>query len=449
MIHSGKSAVVLGLGGSGEAAARLLREEGATVTVCDSGKSDALLRKAAALESEGIHVLLGDAADNDPKSYDLCVLSPGIDPLTPLVQNVTLKLIPVIGEIELAFEECACPVVAITGTNGKTTTTELTTKILSDCGLRTVACGNIGLPFSDAVRRSNELDVIVLETSSFQLETVVHFRAHVAVWLNFSPNHLDRYPDVDAYRAAKLRIFERQTPQDFAIVNATEAVNTGHARRLTFSSVEPNADFTFDGDIIRFRGEPVISLSDTRLRGSHNAENLMAALAIGRALEVDLDKLAAASRDYTPPAHRCEPVTTLGGVEWINDSKSTTLDAMEKAIFTMDRPFVLIAGGKDKGFDFKPARDIVKSRAKAAVLIGEMRDRIASDWSGVRCELAEDLEQAVTLASTLAESGDAVLFSPGTSSFDMFRSYIERGDRFKSAVKSLSDPTNPTTPPTP
>ncbi|MEI8311689.1 MAG: Mur ligase family protein, partial [Verrucomicrobiota bacterium] len=194
MIYSGKNAVVLGLGHSGEAAALLLSEEGARVTVCETGTTAAIRAKAADLEARGIRVLLGDAADTDPTVYDVAVLSPGIDPAVTLVPNVTGKNIPVIGELELAFEECSCPTVAITGTNGKTTTTELTTEMLKACGVRTMASGNIGLPFATAVRSSNELDVMVLEVSSFQLETVRTFHPQVAVWLNLSPNHLDRYP---------------------------------------------------------------------------------------------------------------------------------------------------------------------------------------------------------------------------------------------------------------
>jgi len=438
MIYSGKSTVVLGLGGSGESAARLLLEEGARVTVCDSGTSQALHDKATELAAAGIAVKLGPSAATDPEDYDICVLSPGIDPETAIVRNIVDKQIPIIGEVELAFEECSCPVVAITGTNGKTTTTELTAKILSSCGLRTIACGNIGLPFSSAVRQSLELDVIVLEVSSFQLETVVKFRADVAVWLNFSPNHLDRYPDVEAYRNAKLRIFERQTSDDFAIVPAGASLPIDSAQVLSFSSADSTADFCFDGRWITFRGTNIIDFSTTRLTGAHNAENLMAALAIGHALGVDLKRLADAAKDFSPPPHRCEVVEEIDGVVWINDSKATTLDAMEKAILSQDRPIILIAGGKDKGFEFDEVADLVSAKVKKAVLIGEMRHRIASSWQNVESVSADSLEAAVSVAREHAAAGDAVLFSPGTSSFDMFRSYVERGDRFKSLVQSLS-----------
>jgi len=437
MIYFGKKAIVLGLGHSGEAAAALLREEGATVTVADSSDNAAVREKAAKLESMGIRVLLGDAADTDKSPYDICVLSPGIDPIVPLVQNVIDKRITIIGELELAFQECSCPCVAITGTNGKTTTTELTTAMLQGCGVRTMSSGNIGLPFATAVRQSQELDVMILETSSFQLETIRHFRPHVAVWLNLSPNHLDRYRSVEEYRAAKLRIFEQQSPEDFAVVNARESLPRLAAKKITFSAYTQDADFTLQDTVIHFRGVPVLDQSRTKLHGIHNAENLMAALAIGHALNVEFERMTAAVADYTAPAHRCEFVRDLGGVRWINDSKATNLDAMEKAILSQDRPLVLIAGGKDKGFEFDDIAPLVKKRVRRAVLIGEMKDRIAASWSETPSQKAATLDEAVALARAAAQSGDVVLFSPGTSSFDMFRNYGERGNQFKTAVQTL------------
>jgi UDP-N-acetylmuramoylalanine--D-glutamate ligase len=438
MIYSGKNAIVLGLGHSGEAAATLLKEEGAVVTVADSSDNAAVREKAAKLESMGIRVLLGEAADADPAPYDVCVLSPGIDPIVPLVRNVARKQIPIIGELELAFRECSCPCVAITGTNGKTTTTELTTAMLQGCGVRTMASGNIGLPFATAVRRSHELDVMVLETSSFQLETIHHFRPHVAVWLNLSPNHLDRYRDMEEYRTAKLRIFEEQTAEDFAVVNARESLPPLAAQKLTFSAYTDDADFTLRGGVIHFRGQPVLDQARTKLHGIHNAENLMAALAIGHALNVEFDRMAAAVLDYTAPAHRCEFIRDLDGVRWINDSKATNLDSVEKAILSQDRPIVLIAGGKDKGFEFDDIAPLVKERARCAVLIGEMKDRIATSWAGTPTQKAATLEEAVSLARAAARAGDVVLFSPGTSSFDMFKNYGERGNQFKAAVHALA-----------
>lgn len=443
MIYSGKKSVVLGLGHSGEAAAALLLEEGAEVTICESSDTPSVRDKAAQMKTKGIRILLGSAADEDPSLYDLAVLSPGIDPAVPLVRNVVKKNIPLIGELELAFQECTCPVVAITGTNGKTTTTELTEKILTGCGVRTMASGNIGLPFARAVRQSHELDVMILEVSSFQLETIRTFRPKVAAWLNLSPNHLDRYPGVEEYRAAKLRIFENQTADDMIVVNALADLPPLPAKKITFSATQPEADFTLRGRKIFFQGRHLLDQSDTLLPGVHNAENIMAALGMGLGLNLDLDDLVQAIADHTPPVHRCEFVRDLEGVRWINDSKATNLDAMEKAILSQDRPIILIAGGKDKGVEFDDNTDLVREKVRAAVLIGEMKDRIASSWKDTDCHTTGSLEEAVNKARYLSKSGDVVLFSPGTSSYDMFRNYGERGNIFKTLVQNLkNNPSN-------
>ena len=437
MNHSGKKAVVLGLGHSGEAAATLLLERGALVTVCESLDSAKIQEKAESLRARGASILIGTEAESDPSNYDLAVLSPGIDPAVPLVQNVVSKNIPLIGELELGFQECACPVVAITGTNGKTTTTELTTRILQGCGQRTTASGNIGLPFSSAVRQSASMDVMVLEVSSFQLETIRTFRPKVAAWLNLSANHLDRYPGMQEYRAAKLRLFENQTGEDFAVINAVNDLPPLKARSITFSASSDKADFTLRNNAIYFQSRKILDQSQTRLPGPHNAENIMAALGIGHALGFEIEALAASITDYAPPAHRCEWVRDLNGVRWINDSKATNLDAMAQALNSASGPVVLIAGGKDKGFEFDDMAKLVESRARAAVLIGEMRHRIASSWKNTDCQCVHSLEEAVGVAQSLARSGDTVLFSPGTSSFDMFQNYGERGNLFKNFVNQL------------
>ena len=436
-----KKAVVLGLGHSGEAAAALLLDQGVAVTVCESADTPALRSKAEALRARGATVLLGVAAETDPSIYDLAVLSPGIDPVVPLVRNVVAKKIPLIGELELAFRECACPVVAITGTNGKTTTTELTERILKGCGIRTMASGNIGLPFSSAVRESRQLDAMVLEVSSFQLETIESFRPKVAAWLNLSANHLDRYPGMPEYRAAKLRLFENQTAEDFAVINAVNDLPPLKASVISFSAVTDKADFTLRDTSIYFRSKKILDQSSTRLPGVHNAENIMAALGIGHALGVEMEALVGAISDYAPPAHRCEFVRNLDGVRWINDSKATNLDAMAQALRSAVGPVVLIAGGKDKGFEFDGIAELVGDRVRAAVLIGEMRRRIATSWKNTECHCVDSLEEAVAVARRLAQSGDTVLFSPGTSSFDMFANYGERGNKFKNFVQQLETST--------
>lgn len=437
--YAGKRTVVLGLGRSGVAAARLLRRCGAVVTAVDSGESTLLLERAAMLGKEGIAAVTGKDAESEPTRHDLAILSPGIEESAPLVTNVTSKGTSLIGEMEFAFTLAKVPVVAITGTNGKTTTTELTARMLSGAGVRAAACGNIGTPMSELLLEEKGWDLFVAEVSSFQLETIRTFRPRVALWLNLSPNHLDRYPSMKEYRDAKLRIFENQTREDWAVVPAGEELPRLKARKITFS-VTKEADLTFtqEGKILH-HGNLLLDLQKIQLRGPHNAANLMAAFGAGIALGADTARMAAAVGDYTPPAHRCELIGTRGGVRWINDSKATNLDAMEQAIRSVEGSLILIAGGKDKGFEFAPIAPLVRERVALAILIGEMRHRIARDWQGVPTIMAESLEEAVSTAAAKAAPGSSVLFSPGTSSFDMFRDYIRRGEAFRSVVQALPD----------
>lgn len=442
--YAGKKTVVLGLGRSGIAAARLLRRCGAAVTAVDSGESQLLQERAATLRGEGIEVITGKEAERDPACHDLGILSPGIEESVPLVTNVTSKGTPLIGELELAFTLTDVPVVAITGTNGKTTTTELTARMLNGAGMRAAACGNIGTPMSELLADEGGWDVFVAEVSSFQLETIRTFRPRVAMWLNLSPNHLDRYPSIKEYRKAKLRIFENQKPEDWAVVPVAEELPEIKARKITFGvtdeGADSRADLTFvNGSEIFHRRKLLLDLRDTRLRGPHNAANLMAAFGAGIALGADTARMAKAVSDYTPPAHRCEFIATRGGVRWINDSKATNLDAMEQAIRSVEGPLILIAGGKDKGFEFAPIASLVRERVDLAILIGEMRHRIARDWDPVPMIVAESLEDAVACAAANAAPASTVLFSPGTSSFDMFRDYIRRGEAFRSLVEALPD----------
>lgn len=438
MNFSGKHIAVLGAGKSGETAAVLLANEGAQVTLLDSADSDALRSKIAGLGHASIHLISGQAAETDPTQYDLGVLSPGIDPVVPLAQNFRSKPIEVIGELELAFQMCQCPVVAITGTNGKTTTTELVAKMLNECGVRTVAAGNIGTAFTGVVKESNNLDVVTLEVSSFQLETIRTFHPKVVVWLNLTPDHLDRYNSVEEYRDAKLRIFENQTSEDYVVVNLRDQLPDLKAKKITFSAYQTGGDFELREQVIHFRGTPVLDMRETHLRGPHNAENLMGALGLGYAWGLDFTQMKAPLCSYRPLPHRCELIRSIGGVDYVNDSKATNLDAMEKALDAETRPVVLIAGGKDKGFDFESLTDLVARKAHCVVLIGEMADSIARSWGDkVRCEKAASLAHAVELARTNARPGDVVLLSPGTSSFDMFKSYADRGNQFRTLVESI------------
>ncbi len=439
MRYTDRKVAVLGAGLSGTAAAHLLKDEGAAVTVLDSAEEKTILRTTIeGMRARKIEVICGPEAERHSAHYEMVVLSPGINPASSLAQNFSSRNIEVIGELELGWRSCGLPVVAITGTNGKTTTTELLAQMLNACGQRTIACGNIGKPLSEVAREGRDLDVLTVEVSSFQLETISTFRPSVSAWLNFAPDHLDRYRSLGDYRAAKLRIFDYQTADDVAVVNAAESLPPLKARTITFSAYADNADFRLAQGAIVYQNTPVLRLSQTKLRGSHNIENLMATLAIGLARGLTFEQMVPPLCAYEPRPHRMEFVRELDGVTYINDSKATNLDAVEKALLAQTKPIVLVAGGKDKGFSFDSLRPIVAEKVRATVLIGEMAERICSDWSGAtKCEIAHSIADAVERAHAVAQAGEVVLFSPGTSSFDMFKSYADRGDQFRALVHAL------------
>jgi UDP-N-acetylmuramoylalanine--D-glutamate ligase len=424
---------------SGTAAALLLRSEGAEVTVLDSAEESKLLKSTIEnLRNRGVTVRTGSAAESDSSRFDFVVLSPGIDPESPLAANFSSRRIETMGELELGWRSVRAPVIAITGTNGKTTTTELLAQMLNACGQRTIACGNIGKPLCEVALEDRDLDVLTVEVSSFQLETISTFRPSVSVWLNFAPDHLDRYRSVAEYRAAKLRIFENQTADDVAVINAGESLPKIGARTVSFSAYTDQADLRLEGGSIVYENRPVLRMADTKLRGLHNIENLMATLAVGLARGLTFDKMVPPLQAFVPRPHRCEFVREVGGVAYVNDSKATNLDAVEKALLAQNRKVILIAGGKDKGFTFETLRPIVSEKARSVILIGEMATRICQDWQGaLPCEIAVSLADAVERAHALAEAGEVVLFSPGTSSFDMFKSYADRGDQFRALVQAL------------
>jgi len=310
--------------------------------------------------------------------------------------------------------------------------------MLNACGQRTIACGNIGKPLSEVARERKQFDVLTVEVSSFQLETIQTFRPSISLWLNFAPDHLDRYRSVADYRAAKLRIFENQTADDVAVTNAVDTPPAIRPRTITFSAYVDQADLRLSGGAIVYENKTALRLSDTKLRGLHNIENLMAALAVGLARGLSFRQMVSPLSAYEPRPHRCELVREVGGVVYVNDSKATNLDAVEKALRAQTKPVILIAGGKDKGFTFDPLRSVVKGSVKSTILIGEIAESIKRSWNGViKSEIANSLADAVERAHAVAEPGEVVLFSPGTSSFDMFKSYADRGDQFRALVQAL------------
>jgi UDP-N-acetylmuramoylalanine--D-glutamate ligase len=434
---NGKRVVVLGLGISGMEAAKLLQDKGAQVTVRDDAADSArVLERARALRQRSIEVELGADIKTNSR-FDFGVLSPGINPNVPLVQTLRQAGLPMFGELEMAYRFCECPIVAITGTNGKTTTTELIHAVLVAGGKRTMASGNIGTAFSAAVRDSSNLDVMVLEVSSFQLEHIVDFRPRVSVHLNLTPDHLDRYGSMEEYELAKWQIFRNQTADDYAIVNAELRLPSLSARKITINAAGVPADYQLADGWLVAHGQQVLEQKRTVLIGQHNAENMLAALAVADLYNVSRDVIIDALCSYQPLPHRCEKVAEIDGVTFLNDSKATNIDALEKALIAMHAPVVLIAGGKDKGLDFTTLRPLLREKAKAVVLIGQMAEKLFNTWSSaVPCVMEATLADAVEKAQRLAQPGDMVLFSPGCSSYDMFKSFEDRGDQFRELVKA-------------
>jgi len=434
---NGKQVVVLGLGISGMEAAKLLKDKGAHVTVRDNASNNATVnQRADALRQRGISIELGAAIPTTDR-FDFCVLSPGINPEAPIVKRLVQAGLPMFGELEVAYRFCECPIVAITGTNGKTTTTELVNAVLSAGGKRTKASGNIGTAFSAAVRDSANLDVMVVEVSSFQLENIVEFRPRVSVHLNLTPDHLDRYKTMEEYEAAKWQIFRNQTSDDYAIINTNLRLPEMQAQKVTLSATGSEADYQLIDGWLVAHGEQVLEQSRTNLIGPHNAENMLAALAVADLYKIPREAAIEALCIYKPLPHRLEKVAEIAGVTFLNDSKATNIDALEKALLAMRSPVVLLAGGKDKGLDFDGLRPLLREKVKAVVLIGQMTEKLFTAWnSAVACFRATTLADAVDQTQKLAQAGDIVLFSPGCSSYDMFRDFEDRGDQFRNLVQS-------------
>jgi UDP-N-acetylmuramoylalanine--D-glutamate ligase len=434
MSLSGKHIAILGAGRSGRAAALLALREGARVSMWDKAGVEAFEGMPAGIEAHP-----GTTEQVDAPAADLLVVSPGIDTFGPFVAAFAARAGEVIGEVELAARFYQGKIIGITGTNGKTTTTELVSRILAHAGLGGTACGNYGTPFAEVVLQANPPAAVALELSSFQLETIRTLHPAVAVWLNFAPDHMDRYPTVEAYRNAKLRIFANQTAADTAVVRAGEDLPPLAAATVTFSTGDPEAAWFSDGHVIRHAGQVMLDLEqETGLRGLHNAENAMAAMAACAALGIPAAVLCQALHGAAPPPHRCELIRTLDGVEYLNDSKATNLHALESALRSQTRPVVLIAGGKDKGLDYSPVIPLLRDKALAAVTFGQIARPLADLFmQAVPTEAVATLADAVTVARSLAPRGSSVLLSPGTSSFDQFNGYEQRGNAFRDLVHQL------------
>lgn len=446
----GKGFVVAGLGKTGIETSRFLLERGADVYATDSAPRDSLSAEVDALEASGAVIETGG---HDPAAFlgaDSVVLSPGVPLAVPAVARAIEAGVTVMSEVELASRFLRAPIIAVTGSNGKTTTATLINSILEASGKKTFLGGNIGTPLITIAGRDGGLDYIVAELSSFQLQGTSTIKPHIAILLNISPNHLDHHADLAEYVASKMKIFANQTPGDHAVYNSSDpevlsalgALGPLAAHTVPFGGPgDPTGDATGGvearGTLITFRAESY-ELAGMRLRGAHNVENAMAAIAAGALCGCPVDIVEDTIRSFEPLPHRIEPVREVCGATFINDSKSTSPAATLRALESFAGPVILIAGGKDKGASFGLLRGAVAGKVKLLIAVGESAGRIRSELAGaVETVEAASLEEGVSMAFGSLAGGDTVLFSPGCSSFDMFGSYIERGRRFKSIVQDF------------
>lgn len=445
---NGKRVLVVGLGKSGVASALFMKAQGARVTVSDTKSGDELRNEIPVLLDNGITVETGGHGDRTFQGQDLIVVSPGVPvDAPPLVQARSLGE-SVIGEIELAAQFLPGPIVAITGSNGKTTTTTLTGEIMTASGFPALVGGNIGTPAISLADRAKPGTVIVLEISSFQLETIQSFRPKVAVVLNVTPDHLDRHRTFEIYAAAKTRIFENQQSEDCAVLNADDPTCVAMSKKTRaqvywFSrqkEVERGA-WVRDGNIVLRDGSgqrEIMQVSEIPLKGAHNLENVLAAVCASVLMGCAAEKIRQAVHDFKAVEHRLEFVASIAGVDYYNDSKATNVDATIKALESFPANIHLILGGKDKGSDYTVLNDLLRQRVKRVYTIGAAAGKIESQIKGPEVVHAETLENAIRKAHASAQPGDVVLLAPACASFDQFKSYEHRGRVFKEAVQALA-----------
>jgi UDP-N-acetylmuramoylalanine--D-glutamate ligase len=446
----GKRVLVVGLGRSGLAAALFLQRHGAQVTVSDVRSAKALEKEIPMLLEAGIAVEAGGHGLLTFRRQDLLVLSPGVPLDTPEIRQVRGFGQTILGEVELASRFLKGKTLAITGSNGKTTTTTLCGEILKAAGMAAFVGGNIGVPVVELADVSTDDGWNVLEISSFQLETIDTFRPKIAVILNITPDHLDRHGSFDNYRAAKERIFVNQTAEDFLVLNADDEVAVGAAARahsqvfwFSRTKIVRQGAFVHQG-VVMFRpseqagAEPILPVSAIPLKGEHNLENILAAVTVSRLAGVPAEVIEQTVQSFRAVEHRLEFVAEVHGVRYYNDSKATNVDAAAKAIAAFDAGVHLILGGKDKDSDYSTLIPLLQQRVRAVYTIGAAAEKIESHLNAaVPIERAGTLDRALDLASAAARPGETVLLAPACSSFDQFLNYEDRGARFKQAVHAL------------
>ncbi len=444
-----KRVLVVGLGKSGVASALFLQARGAHVTVSDAKPQDQLGQEIPVLLDHGIAVETGGHGERTFRGQDFIVVSPGVPVDSPSLVQARAQGESVIGEIELASRFLPKNIVAITGSNGKTTTTTLAGEIVTAGGFLTAVGGNIGTPAISLVERAAAATVVVLEVSSFQLETIETFRPKIAVVLNITPDHLDRHRTFAAYTDAKARIFENQQAEDFAVLNSDDPTCVGLAGRTRaqvfwFSRKDEvkQGAYVRDGRVLFRDGKgqrEVILVSEIPLKGAHNVENTLAAICVGALMGCETERIRMAVQSFKAVEHRLEYVATIRGVEYYNDSKATNVDATIKALESFPANIHLILGGKDKDSDYTLLNDLLQRRVKRVYTIGAAAEKIESQVkSAAEIDRSVTLETALKRAAATAEAGDIVLLAPACASFDQFKNYEHRGRVFKEVVRALA-----------
>jgi UDP-N-acetylmuramoylalanine--D-glutamate ligase len=434
--------LVVGLGKTGQDTIKFLLSKGAQVQASDSSSIDKIKEIVTELESKGVRVEVGTHTDETFLWAEIIVLSPGVPLNVPQIQRAMSEGIEVISEVELASYFIATPIIAITGSNGKTTTSTLIARILERNGKKVFLGANIGTPLIQIAEKSDEFDILVLELSSFQLQGIKSFRPYIALVLNISPNHLDHHESFEEYVESKMKIYSNQSSDDWFVYNKDDEIISKYlpkvkSQKIPFSknSIEDGA--SFNGTDIKFK-EHTYDISSTKLLGIHNIENMMAAIIGTSILGCDPQLIQDEINNFEPLEHRNEYIGNLSGARVYNDSKSTSPAATLRALESLPQPIILIAGGKDKGVSFEPLKRLVNEKVRLMVLIGESKLRMKEELgNSVHSELAGSLKEALDITSQNITAEDSVLFSPACSSFDMFKSYEDRGAKFKEIVKEL------------
>ena len=444
----GKKILVVGLGATGVAAAKFLAERGGIVSVTDSKDKKALFPEVKALKGYNINYFLGGHDEKVFLNQNLIVVSPGVPiQIEPIVKSIKAG-IKVISEIELAYRFLKKPfIIGITGTNGKTTTTTLIGEFLKKSGFKTFVGGNIGTPLIEA--SSNDFERYVVEISSFQLEALDKFKTEIGVLLNITEDHLDRYALFKDYADAKFNLFKNNLPSAISVLNRDDEIVMDFEKglknkKLYFSQKKFKGSGAYVyGDFIILLVNNIkekFPLNEIKIKGAHNRENIMAALIAGKYAGAKPEVMRKVLNEFTGLPHRMEYVRNINGIEFYNDSKGTNVGSVEKSLLSFNKNIILIMGGKDKGGSYKPLEELVKNKVKKLILIGEAKKRIYDSLGNItNTEMAVSLNEAVKKSYISANNGDVVLFSPGCSSFDMFKDYKERGNTFKKLVTELKD----------